>query len=310
MGQRRTRDSRSVSSRTRSQMGVTVALLTMVLSVMVAAPAYAQVEHFVINPTPIAADGSLAAGASVGVQVAHLIDTTPDNGPVWLSFTPTLNGGTALVNDTFPLTTTPQQFPGPVVPVTFHAGTASTGTDTLIAQNAVTNATVTATDTYTYVSTVDEPEVCTATVTLKKVAFTAIHLDRDAELSEFISGPTSISTNGTIAPGGSFSDTTSVALTKVQSKTLNHVVKTVTVPEGSKVDVDGHIHLQIPVNRGEFTFTFTLDRKLFLQDSECPGGSTHTIHDWAEIPGGHSFGSIRVTLTYELTITEDLPEDE
>lgn len=127
---------------------------------------YSPVAQYAFTPAPpIALTGSLAAGAVVNFTV-----TAEDSGlnPVPgafidLSLASTSNGGTATGFNHFGtprlenITNTPERFGSDssgAVQIAYTAGTATTGTDTITAQDHPLTPTVTATTTYNYGSTV------------------------------------------------------------------------------------------------------------------------------------------------------------
>jgi hypothetical protein len=113
------------------------------------------VTSFALFPTPIAALGTLGANQSAAVML-----TTSGSGgpigfaPVWLSFTPTAGGGSAMVGTTA-LGSSPSAFTSDSaghVAITYHTPAVLPygGSDTITAQNAASGATVSASDTYTF----------------------------------------------------------------------------------------------------------------------------------------------------------------
>jgi hypothetical protein len=114
---------------------------------------------YVMSPSPMAASGSLAAGAGVTVNVtAENSGGTPIGGAsIYLAFSPASGGGSASMGATA-LNSTPQAFTANgsgVVSVSYTApGTLPNGgTDTLTAQNTSSSPTVSATDSYTFAPT-------------------------------------------------------------------------------------------------------------------------------------------------------------
>ena len=108
------------------------------------------------SPMPIAATGSLTANKTVTLKVTALdAGLHPVAGVVvWLTFTPTLHGGSASVGSKV-LSATASKFitsSAGTVTITYKASATPplTGVDTIHVENARTAATIVASDTYTY----------------------------------------------------------------------------------------------------------------------------------------------------------------
>jgi hypothetical protein len=121
---------------------------------MTHASAAGPVTQYTMVPTPIAPQASLAPNATVNVTLTAFDSTgTPvPSATVFLTDNPTTLGGTAKVGTTT-LSRVPTSAPtdanGQIV-ISYKAGTATGGMDTILAQDNTTTPTVTATDTYDY----------------------------------------------------------------------------------------------------------------------------------------------------------------
>jgi len=115
------------------------------------------VSQYVLTPSPIAPNASLAPGATVAVTLtAEDSSNAPvPNATVYLSFVPASGGGSATGPGSTPLPASPMAFSADAAgriaiayksPATLPA----TGRDTLHAQNAASKPTVSRTDTYTF----------------------------------------------------------------------------------------------------------------------------------------------------------------
>ena len=117
---------------------------------------YSSVSRYTFSPNPIAPPGSLTAGSSTNVTVTSYNSSSVAvaGARVYLSFVAAPGGGTASVG-VAALSSTPTAFvasAGGQIVVTYHAPTLlpTSGADAIIATDAIKNATIARTDSYSF----------------------------------------------------------------------------------------------------------------------------------------------------------------
>lgn len=262
-------------------------------------PSTAPIASIAMNPDPIAPDNSLSAGQWTWITVT----AEGSNGPIpgatlYLSFTPGPGEGVASVGvqDGPMLNSTPQAFQADAngnVTVAYTAPSilSVSGTDTLIAQNALTNPSVVLKDTYTYAP------AALATVT---------------GLSQPASGPVAGGTVVTIT-GTNLTGTTSVKfgtasasftmingteITAVSPPGSGTVDVTVTTPEGTSAT--GSADQFTYLNSGTFP-SVTLQPE---NSVVAPGGTASITVDATAPPAG--LGAWTVDLGYDASVASVL----